>query len=251
MARGEDRLRATADELRPDSGQPDQHLDWIAGDVSHPVDCAAVVARYVESFDPSAPLILVNNAGIYGPMGDTASVPWDDWVRAIEINLFGTLLMSRAVLPQMRTRGRGKIINLSGGGATAPLPRISAYAASKTAVVRLTETMAEELRNEGIDINAIAPGALNTRLLDEVLEAGPAAVGQAFYDRALEQREKGGAPLERGASLAVFLASTKSDGITGRLLSAVWDDWENLPAQREALEEGDVYTLRRVVPADR
>jgi NAD(P)-dependent dehydrogenase (short-subunit alcohol dehydrogenase family) len=115
----------------------------------------------------------------------------------------------------------------------------------------MTDTLAEELRDWHIDVNAIAPGALNTRLLDEVLAAGPKKVGQSFYDRSLKQREQGGAPLDKGAALAVFLASAQSDGITGRLLSAVWDDWPNLPARREQLRGTDVYTLRRIVPKDR
>jgi len=154
-------------------------------------------------------------------------------------------------VPRMRARGYGKIVNLSGGGATGPLPRFSAYAASKAAVVRLTETLADELRDDHIDVNAIAPGALNTRLLDQVLEAGPEKVGREFHERAVKQRQEGGVPLEKGASLAAFLASAESDGITGRLLSAVWDDWEHLPERRAALEKSDVFTLRRIVPKDR
>src|SRR5262249_23054802 len=157
--------------------------------------------------------ILVNNAGVYGPMGLIEDVAWKAWVEAIQINLFGAVLMCRQVIPLMRARGYGKIVNLSGGGATAPLPRISAYAAAKAAIVRVTEACAVELGEAHIDINAIAPGALNTRLLDEVLAAGPEKVGQDFYDRALRQRHDGGAPLEKGAALAVFLASAASDGI--------------------------------------
>jgi 3-oxoacyl-[acyl-carrier protein] reductase len=159
--------------------------------------------------------------------------------------------MCRAVLPHFRSQKHGKIINLSGGGATAPLPRLSAYAASKAAVVRLTETLAHELRDDGVFVNAIAPGALNTRLLDEVLAAGPQQVGEEFYRKSLEQKNRGGTPLERGAALAVFLASTDSDGISGRLLSAAWDDWQQLPRYRDELARSDIYTLRRITPQDR
>jgi NAD(P)-dependent dehydrogenase (short-subunit alcohol dehydrogenase family) len=151
----------------------------------------------------------------------------------------------------MKKKGSGKIINLSGGGATNPLPRLSAYAASKAAVVRLTETLAEELREHSIMVNAIAPGALNTRLLDEVLEAGPELVGSEFYEKALKQRETGGAPIEKGVALCVYLASSASDGITGKLISALWDPWENLGELRSELEKSDIYTLRRIVPEDR
>ena len=118
----------------------------------------------------------------------------------MRVNLFGSVLCCRAVLPHFRANGYGKIIQLSGGGATSPLPRLSAYAASKAAVVRFAETLAEEVRGTGIDVNAIAPGALNTRLLDEVLEAGPERVGDAFYERALEQRSSGGTPLDLAGS---------------------------------------------------
>ena len=224
-------------------------LQAMAGDVADAGDCAAVVARARALGD--GPLVLVNNAGVYGPMGRLEDVDLAAWEEAVRINLFGTVLMCRAAIPALRARRYGKIINLSGGGATAPLPRISAYAASKAAVVRLTETLAHELADDHVDVNAIAPGPLNTRLLDEVLAAGPDAVGREFFEKSLRQRDEGGAPLEKGAALAAFLASAESDGITGRLLSALWDDWAALPAKREELAKSDVYTLRRIVPEDR
>jgi 3-oxoacyl-[acyl-carrier protein] reductase len=195
--------------------------------------------------------ILVNNAGVYGPKGEIESVDWAEWMKAIEINVYGSVLMSRAALPHFKAQGYGKVIQLSGGGATNPLPRISAYAVSKAAVVRFAETLAEEVRGTGIDVNSIAPGALNTRMLDEILEAGPERVGQAFYDRSLKQKESGGAPLDKGADLALFLASSASDGITAKLISAVWDDWELWPEHRNELSSSDVYTLRRIAGRDR
>jgi NAD(P)-dependent dehydrogenase (short-subunit alcohol dehydrogenase family) len=195
--------------------------------------------------------ILVNNAGVYGPMGLTESVDWDCWVHAIEINLFGSILMCRALVPHFKANRYGKIVQLSGGGATNPLPRLTAYAASKAAIVRFAESLALEVKDHGIDVNSIAPGALNTRMLDEVLAAGPAAVGAAFFERMKRTADEGGTPLETGAALAVFLASAASDGITGKLLSAVWDPWADLPAHAADLDRTDVYTLRRIVPADR
>ncbi|HTD17799.1 MAG TPA: SDR family oxidoreductase [Chthoniobacterales bacterium] len=195
--------------------------------------------------------VLINNAGVYGPKGESEKVDFLEWARAIEINLYGTFLPCRCAIREMKGLRRGKIINLSGGGATAPLPRLSAYAASKAAVVRLTETLAEELREFSIDVNAIAPGALNTRLLEEILSAGPDAVGEEFYQKSLKQRESGGVPLEKAARLCIYLASEMSDGISGKLISAQWDPWENLHAFREQLANTDIYTLRRIVPEDR
>ena len=194
--------------------------------------------------------ILVNCAGIYGPIGRITDSNSDEWHKAININLFGTFLCIQAVLPEMMKRNRGKIINLSGGGAVSPFPRFSAYSASKAAVVRLTETLAEEVKEYHIDINAIAPGGVNTKLLEQVLAAGEAA-GKDFLQKALKQKEDGGTPPEKTAELAVFLASSDSDGLTGRLLSAVWDNWKDIPKNLSELMATDIYTMRRIVPEDR
>lgn len=195
--------------------------------------------------------ILVNNAGVYGPKGVIEEVSWGEWKKAIEINLLGSVLMCREIIPHFKKQNYGKIVQLSGGGATNPLPNLSAYAVSKAGVVRFVETLAEELRSYHIDVNAVAPGALNTRMLDEVLEAGPEKVGQPFYEKSLKQKKDGGASLERGAALAVFLASSESDGITGKLISAVWDPWEKLSHHLDELQQTDIYTLRRIIPKDR
>jgi len=248
LARGEEMLREVETELRAlcVSGQ---RVLARKLDVSEPQGCADAVA-FARAQLPN-PCVLVNNAGIYGPIGPLEEVDLEEWVQALQVNLFGTVHMCRAFIPVVRSRRYGKIINLSGGGATQPLPRFSAYAAAKAAVVRLTETLAHELRDVRVDVNAIAPGALNTRLLDQVLVAGPEKAGKDFYERSVRQRDEGGAPLEKGADLAAFLASAASDGITGRLISAVWDDWQRVPQWREQLAKSDVFTLRRITPEDR
>ena len=189
--------------------------------------------------------VLINAAGVYGPIGPLVENNLDDWVQAIEINLLGTLYCLRAVLPHMLSRGTGVVINFSGGGAVSPFPRFSAYSASKAAVVRLTETVAEEVRDRGVRINAIAPGAVNTRLLDQVLVAGQAA-GPEFYAKSLEQKRSGGTSPEIAAELALFLASPAAAAITGRLISAVWDDWKSLPRRVQELDHSALFTLRRI-----
>jgi NAD(P)-dependent dehydrogenase (short-subunit alcohol dehydrogenase family) len=247
-ARGAETLAAAADRLagRAPAGV---RVAARAADVAAAGDVKDLVGeaqRVLGGLD-----ILVNNAGVYGPFGRIEDIDWDAWVDAVNINLMGSVLLCRHVVPVMRTRRYGKIIQLSGGGATNPLPGISAYAVSKAAVVRFAETLAEELREDRIDVNAIAPGALNTRLLDEVIAAGPDRVGAGFYGKALKQRDEGGTPLTRGAELAVYLASKASDGITGKLISAVWDPWEDFQAHAGELNKSDIYTLRRIVPKDR
>jgi NAD(P)-dependent dehydrogenase (short-subunit alcohol dehydrogenase family) len=227
---------------------PGQQVLGKAADVSNPEEVSSLVELALEGLGEVT--VLVCNAGVYGPKGNLGQVDWTQWTRAVEINLHGSVLPARELLPHFTERGYGKIVQLSGGGATGPLPGLSAYAASKAAVVRFAETLAEELREHHIDVNAIAPGPLNTRMLDEVLRAGPGLVGEGFYQKALEQQRSGGIPLSQGAKLAVFLGSPASDGITGKLLSAVWDPWPQLPRHLEDLAS-DVYTLRRIVPSDR
>jgi NAD(P)-dependent dehydrogenase (short-subunit alcohol dehydrogenase family) len=195
--------------------------------------------------------VLICNAGIYGPKGSIEDLDWADWVQAINVNLLGTVLCCRLFLPLLRASPHGKIILISGGGATKPLPFLSAYAASKAAVVRFGETLAEEVRSTGIDVNSVAPGALNTRMLQEIIDAGPERVGKEFYQASLKQRDSGGTPLEKGAGLCLYLASDESNGITGKLISAVWDPWKEFQSHREALLKTDVFTLRRIVPSER
>jgi NAD(P)-dependent dehydrogenase (short-subunit alcohol dehydrogenase family) len=245
--RDRDALGAARQELQ-ESASDGQHVIAEQADVSDAADVERLVDSALGAFPELT--ILVNNAGIYGPKGAIDELDWREWSRVIEINLLGSMLPARALLPHFRQRGYGKIIQLSGGGATNPLPGLSAYAASKAGAVRFAETLAEELRTHGVDVNSVAPGALNTRMLDEVLAAGPQRVGEGFYARALEQQRSGGVPLERAASLAVWLASQASDGVTAKLLSALWDPWAELPEHLDDLGS-DVYTLRRIVPSDR
>ncbi len=234
---------------------PDE-LDAAAGDVAArgrralvrradvtDVDAVAAAVRAAEETFGHVD-ILVNNAGVQGPIGPLVDAPVGEWIRAVDVNLVGTFLVTRAVLPGMIARGRGKIVNLSGGGASAGRPFFSAYAASKAAVVRLTETLAAEVRGHGIDVNAVAPGGVNTRMTEEVLAAG----ARAGADRAQAERQRasGGVPAERAAALVVFLASPASDGLTGRLISAVYDDWETLPGRIAGIMASDAFTLRRL-----
>jgi NAD(P)-dependent dehydrogenase (short-subunit alcohol dehydrogenase family) len=246
-ARGAKELHATRDELA--AAFPAQKVLAQPCDVSNESqvnELTAFALRELGSLDA-----LVLNAGIYGPMGPTESVDLNEWRRAIDINLFGVLLPCRAVIPHFKKAGRGKVVVLSGGGATNPLPNISAYAAGKAAVVRLMETLAEELKPHRVDVNAIAPGALATRLVDEVLAAGPEKVGAGFFEKNQQWKQNGATPLDLGASLAVYLAGAESDGITGRLLSAQWDSWARLAEHRDELAKSDIYCLRRIVPEDR
>lgn len=246
-ARDADDLQAAKNELQ--SEFPHRRCLAVPCDVSNEQQVRAFVDAAIAAYGKIDTLVL--NAGIYGPMGATETVVLDEWWRAMEINVLGALLPCRAVIPLFKTQGHGKIIMLSGGGATNPLPNVSAYAASKAALVRLAETLAEELRSHAIDVNCIAPGAMKTRMVDQVLSAGPACVGEAFFQKNKKWAEDGATPLQVPSALAVYLASPESNGITGKLISAQWDPWPALHEHLEELQSSDIYCLRRIVPADR
>jgi NAD(P)-dependent dehydrogenase (short-subunit alcohol dehydrogenase family) len=238
-------LETTKREL---AGSSSARVEIFRADVSRPREVTALVDFTLARFNTID--VLVNCAGIYGPIGLVTGVDPAKWLEAININLYGTFLCMRAVLPAMMKNKRGKIINLSGGGGASPLPRFSAYGTAKAGVIRLTETIAHEVKEYHIDINAIAPGAVNTRLLDQALAAGEAA-GQNFLAKAVKQKEAGGVPPEKVAELVVFLASAKSDGLSGRLISLLWDNWRDSPRHLAEIMSSDIYTLRRILPEDR
>jgi len=219
----------------------------VRTDVTDPLQVKFLIQRTIQEFGQAD--ILVNAAGVYGPIGLTWEVDPKAWTAAFEVNLFGTFYLCQAVLPHMIAARRGRIINFSGGGATSPLPRFTAYGVSKAAVVRLTETLAEEVREFGIRINAIAPGAVDTKLQDEVLTAGERA-GDLFT-RIQQMREsgRGATPREVPAALAVFLASEASRNLTGRLIAAPHDGWETWSEDRiSAIMSQAWFTLRRLDP---
>lgn len=247
--RDQSAVDAAYEQLQPYAG-PAGRLYGCAADVS----CAKSAAEFVRfaAKKLGGIDILINNAGIHGAKKrvDAVDFDLDEWTSAVRVNLIGTLNMCRYALPHLKKSARGKIINLSGGGATSPMPGMSAYAASKAAVVRFSETLAMELQDAEIDVNAVAPGAMNTRLLDDVLVHGKGQVSDEYYAKLLAQQETGGTPLSKAASLCVYLASDSSNGVTGKLISAVWDNWSELHTELAKLPS-DVYTLRRIVPEDR
>ena len=187
---------------------------------------------------------LVNNAGIQKPIGPFHEVSLQEWIYNIEVNLFGTLSCTKEVLRHMVSASKGKIVNLSGGGSTSPRVNFSAYGIAKTAVVRFTETLALELKSFHIDVNAIAPGAVNTKMLDEILE-NRSATGVEYID-AIKRKEKGGNSPSTAADLVCYLLSKESDGITGKLISAPWDPWQTLEFQNQLRQDRDLATLRRI-----
>lgn len=188
---------------------------------------------------------LVNCSGAQGPIGSTHEVSVENWVHTIEANLMGSFYLVRAVVPFMLASGGGKIINFSGGGAAYGRPFFTAYASSKAGLVRFTESVAAELQDKNIQINAIAPGAVMSRMWDQ-LRASADAGGPQAVEELRKMDATGGVSPDCAAGLAVFLASDKSNGLTGRLISAVHDKWRGIEGHISRILGSEAGTLRRI-----
>lgn len=240
VARTLDDVRATARAAQAVGARAEP----LQADASVREEIEEAVDRTVQRFGRLD--ILIAAAGIYGPIGTVLENDPAAWEQTIRINLMGTFYSIRAVLPVMIAQRRGKIVAFSGGGAVSPRPRFSAYATSKAAVVRLIETVAAEFADYGIDVNVVAPGPVPTRLHEEVLrQAGRA--GEAEVRKAREIIAGGRDAVDRLVGLVRFLVSDESDGLAGRLISAVWDDWETLGARIAEIRDTELYTMRRVI----
>ncbi len=226
-----------------------QRIFSLATDISNEKDVDNLINESNKRFDKIE--ILVNNAGIIGPKGNFEDLDWDQWKYTLEINFLGSAYLVKKLIPQFKQNNFGRIIQISGGGATSPLPLQSIYAASKAAIVRFIETISIELKEFNITANCIAPGQLNTRIMKEYINAGPNKIGQAFYDKVQKQFKSGGAPINKAVNLALALATEEFPLLRGKLISAIWDDWENFHKYEKELNSSDVYSLRRIVAKDR
>jgi 3-oxoacyl-[acyl-carrier protein] reductase len=216
------------------------------GDWNAVQNCAKKISAKWSSLDA-----LICCAGIQEPIGPAMEIDPLAWRRNLAVNLDGTFFAIRALYPLLKkSSARAKVICFSGGGSTNPRPNFAAYGVAKTGVVRLVETLASEWAGNPPDINAIAPGAIFTQMTEEVLARGEKLAGQKEFASAAKLQRDNSAKLEKVLGLVELLLSPRSDGISGKLISAPWDPWPNLPARREELMKSDIYALRRIVPED-
>lgn len=215
--------------------------EYIKADITKQEDIKNLVRKIKEKYGRID--VLINLVGTQSPIGPFVESETSELLKNLETNFIGVVILCKEVLPLMIGKNKGKIINFSGGGSLSPRPNFSMYGSSKTALVRFSETLAEELKKYNIDVNVIAPGGINTKMNKEIINAGKKA-GEFEVNRAKEIEKTGGTSKEVLKELAVFLASDESDGITGRLISAPWDDWRDLT--KEKLENSSLFTLRRI-----
>jgi NAD(P)-dependent dehydrogenase (short-subunit alcohol dehydrogenase family) len=216
----------------------------LSVDVANPDDVQRMADETLSRFGRVD--ILVNNAAIIHPVGPFWTNNMRAWADTIEINVIGLALCCRAVLPTMIEQRDGKIINLSGAGVSGPSETLSAYGTSKAAVIRFSETLAAEIRQYNISVNCLAPGQIDTDMLDAATVVSEDMVDSRFLAQVRRTKSGHGASLEEAAALAVWLASYESDGLTGRMISATQDDWRNLGPRIPEIMTSDLHTLRFV-----
>ena len=195
--------------------------------------------------------VLINNAAIHGPIGPSDNTEISEWFDAFQVNLFTPIMLCNSFCKIMEKRGGGKIINISGGGATSPRPNFSCYAITKTALVRFTEILSIEVKNKNITANCVAPGMMNTKLLKEIITAGKDITNEKEYIDALNYINKKDQNFNAVNELLLFLTTNKAKNITGKLISAVWDKWQDWPDNVDKLSNSDLYTLRRITARDK
>ena len=228
--------------------RPDQSASIYNCDLSKPKDVGKLVTKLLrlKRLD-----VLVNNAAIHGPIGPLIHNDLTLWKEALQVNLISPVVLCHSLIPLIGLSGGGSIINISGGGATGPRPNFTAYASAKAALVRFSETLAQEVASQNIRVNCISPGVMKTNLLEEVIASGVDASGVQEFDIAQKFFTKGDSSFSNVADLALFLASNESKGISGKLISAIWDKWLEWPNHLDDLLKSDVFTLRRIAGRDR
>lgn len=216
----------------------------IVADVSLLADCQKLV-DYAYSQTGRID-ILVNNAGIFGPVGLLETNNPEGWENVLAINILGPVNCCRLVIPYMKKQGAGKIINLAGAGVggTKTIPRFSAYYTTKMAVVGFTECLAAELESYNIQVNAISPGAVASNLTLELLDLPKEDVGKEMYETSQRLKAGESSPPELAANLVAFLISPEADRVTGRLISAKWDDYRSWVGKK--IKSENLYRLRRI-----
>jgi len=218
-------------------------------DISHEAEVLSMAQKVYKDFGKIS--ILINNAAIIGPIGEVSQIDGTDFLETLNINIGGTFFCTKAVIPYMKSQKIGCIINLSGGGGLNAFPYYDAYSASKSAIVRLTENFSLELEKFNINVTAISPGAVNTQMFFDQLKVDQESLGEKNWMALQNQLISGGESVDKAAELTLFLACQKGKEFSGRVISAIWDNWEDIAKKKEKIVNSDIFNMRRIVPKDR
>ena len=248
IARHDRDLKRVADEFAS-TGNPKQQVHCYAADLADHMYIPDLIKTIRNN--EGEPDILINNAAIQGPIGPFQTNNWQEWQKCIDVCLLAPVQLCQGFLPSMIKNRYGRIVNISGGGATAPRPNFTSYATAKSGLVRFSETLAHEVSPYGITVNSVAPGAMYSELTKNILHAGVQFTGSMELEGAITLTRNNPHNEEHAADLIYYLTTDACKSITGKLISAVWDSWQRLPDSASVLMESDVYTLRRITPEDR
>ncbi|MEE8341398.1 MAG: SDR family oxidoreductase [Candidatus Neomarinimicrobiota bacterium] len=246
VARTKSELEKTATSIKR---QFSVNVSSYQADIGNENEVVLMVQHTITEFNKID--ILVNNAAIIGPMGEISQIEGKDFFNAIRNNIGGTVFCTKAVIPHMKPQKQGCIINLSGGGGLYPLPYYDAYSASKAAIVRLTENFALELEEFHINVIAISPGAVNTKMFDQQLKVDKNSIGKKNWQALQDRLASGGDSIDKVSELALFIACQNRKELNGRVISAIWDNWEKISNKKEKIIDTDTFQMRRIVPKDR
>ena len=236
-ARTDSELQQTAHEIREAHGG---EVRTVIADVRVREQVENAVAQAEDHFGRID--VMVNNAGNTGQIGPLWELDPERWANVISVHVLGTYYGCRAVIPGMLERGRGRIVNMAGVGG----PNDTSYDAAKTAIINMTENLSVELAGTGITVNAISPGSIHTRMWEEVRDMALEAGDMELYEKGVQVTSGGGASIERAAQLAVLLGSDECGGLSGRLIRAALDTFEDIPKRVDEIMSSDALLLRRV-----
>lgn len=239
------RRREAVEKLAAEIAESGAHVIPVVGDLASPAGCQNVWEQ-VKSLPVD---ILINNAAIQGPIGPFIKTDMNKFIKTFDTDFLAPARLCWFALPDMLARGFGRIINLSGGGGTGPRPNFIAYACAKTALIRFTEILALECAEHGVTVNAIAPGVMDSFMTAQIIASGVMA-GEYELECARKISSTHAGPQE-AVHLCLFLASPAAGGITGKIISAKWDEYGQWTQHVSELENSDLYTLRRITCRDR
>ncbi len=211
----------------------------ISADVTDPEAVQAAVDQTCQNLGPID--LLVNNAAIGTISGPIWETDPEEWWACLEVNLRGPFLCVRAVVPQMISRGSGRVVNLASGAGTIPIKYFSAYGISKTALLRLTENLAREAAESGVCAFSVDPGSVNTAMAEGILHTEQGKRWLPWFSGIFESGED--FPPEAAAHLIKLLASGQADSLSGRMIR-VSDDLEKMIASADKIEQDALYALR-------
>ena len=192
----------------------------------------------------------INCSGIQGKLGPSHEIDYEEMNLVFKVNLFSSMYFSNFFANRINTGNQLKIIHFSGGGSTGPRPLFMPYSLSKTSLLRFVENFAAENVGKNIQINAIAPGVMPSQMQEEIIQSLEVVGSKDFAvaEKSLSERKS---DLPKLTELCDFLISERSMGISGKLISAEWDNWAEWPNHLEDLKSSDLYTLRRITGRDR